>query len=141
MINNQMHTQILIKIPQMAFSTTLTNSCTLQSSLFCAQKSNPLSLKTSILPTQIGKNIVFQPLRHNKVFSPNRCVGKIEASLKWEKGYKNVEVFSKEHLAVSLAYDVAQLSNKFIKERGYFTVALSGGSLIKYLRYVISCHY
>jgi 6-phosphogluconolactonase len=125
----------------MAFSTTLSNSCTLQSSLFCAQKSNPLSLKTSILPTQVGNKIAFQPLRYNKVFSPNRCVGKIEASLKWEKGYKNVEVFSKEHLAVSLAYDVAQLSNKYTKERGAFTVALSGGSLIKYLRKLVESPY
>lgn len=119
----------------MSFLTTLSNSCTLQSSLFCAQKPNPLSLRTSILPTQVGNKIVYQPLRrNNKGFSPNRCVVKIEASLKWEKGYKNIEVFSKEHLAVSLAYDVAQLSTKFTKERGAFTVALSGGSLIKYLR-------
>ncbi|KAI5396787.1 hypothetical protein KIW84_062854 [Lathyrus oleraceus] len=64
-----------------------------------------------------------------------------QASLKWEKGYKNVEVFSKEHLAVSLAYDVAQLSTKFTKERGAFTVALSGGSLIKYLRKLVDSPY
>ncbi|XP_050895397.1 probable 6-phosphogluconolactonase 4, chloroplastic, partial [Lathyrus oleraceus] len=124
------------------FNLHLSNSCTLQSSLFCAQKPNPLSLRTSILPTQVGNKIVYHPLRkNNKVFSPNRCVGKIEASLKWEKGYKNVEVFSKEHLAVSLAYDVAQLSTKFTKERGAFTVALSGGSLIKYLRKLVDSSY
>ncbi|CAI8605623.1 unnamed protein product [Vicia faba] len=125
----------------MAFSTALSNSCTLQSSLFCAQKPNSLSLRTSILPTHVGNKIVYQPLKHNKVFSPNRYVGKIKASLKWEKGYKNVEVFSKEHLAVSLAYDVAQLSTKFTKERGAFTVALSGGSMIKYLRKLVDSPY
>ncbi|XP_058724605.1 probable 6-phosphogluconolactonase 4, chloroplastic [Vicia villosa] len=119
----------------MSFLTTLSNSCTLQSSLFCAQKPNPLSLRTSTLPTQVGNKIVYQPLKHNKVFSPNRCVEKIKASL------KNVEVFSKEHLAVSLAYDVAQLSTKFTKERGAFTVALSGGSLIKYLRKLVDSPY
>lgn len=122
----------------MAFSAALSTSSTLQSSSLCAQKSNPLPLKTSLLfqQPQVGKKLFYQPLRYNnKVVSPKRsCVGKINASLKWEKGYKNVEVFSKEHLAVSLAYDVAQLSNKFTKERGAFTVVLSGGSLIKYLR-------
>ncbi|KAJ1383078.1 NagB/RpiA transferase-like [Sesbania bispinosa] len=44
-----------------------------------------------------------------------------------------VDVFEKEELAVSLAKYVADLSNKFTKERGAFTVCLSGGSLIKYL--------
>ncbi|XP_027339007.1 probable 6-phosphogluconolactonase 4, chloroplastic isoform X2 [Abrus precatorius] len=52
-----------------------------------------------------------------------------------------VEVFSKEHLAVSLAYDVAQLSTKFTRERGAFTVVLSGGSLIKYLRKLVEPPY
>lgn len=46
---------------------------------------------------------------------------------------KNVEVFNKEHLAVSLAKYIADLSNKFISERGCFTVVLSGGA-VKYLR-------
>lgn len=45
-----------------------------------------------------------------------------------------VEVFEKEELAVSLAKYVADLSNKFTNERGAFTVCLSGGSLINYLR-------
>ncbi|KAI5410130.1 hypothetical protein KIW84_055568 [Lathyrus oleraceus] len=45
-----------------------------------------------------------------------------------------VEVFEKEALVVSLAKYVADLSNKFTQQRGAFTVCLSGGSLINYLR-------
>nr|KYP55557.1 hypothetical protein KK1_001774 [Cajanus cajan] len=120
----------------MAFSVAFSTSyCTLQSSILCAQKSNPQSLKTSSLFPP-GKKLFHQPLRY-KDFSPKRGAGEIKASIKWEKGYKKVEVFSKEHLAVSLAYDVAQLSNKFTRERGAFTVVLSGGSLIKYLRKLV----
>lgn len=54
-----------------------------------------------------------------------------------EKGgdKKKVEVFdTEEDLAVSLAKYTADLSDKFSKERGAFTVVLSGGSLIKSLR-------
>ncbi|KAF2299410.1 hypothetical protein GH714_031859 [Hevea brasiliensis] len=45
---------------------------------------------------------------------------------------KEVEVFdSEEAVAVSLAKYTADLSEKFCKERGCFTVVLSGGSLIE----------
>lgn len=48
---------------------------------------------------------------------------------------KNVKVFdSEEDLAVALAKYTADLSDKFTKERGSFTVVVSGGSLIKSLR-------
>ncbi|KAK7320863.1 hypothetical protein VNO77_30748 [Canavalia gladiata] len=125
----------------MAFSAAFSTSYTLQSSLVCTQNSNPLSLNTSLLfPPQVGKKLVHQPLRY-KGLSPKKRFGEIKASIKWEKGFKKVEVFSKEHLAVSLAYDVAQLSNKFTKERGAFTVVLSGGSLIKYLRKLVEPPY
>ena len=51
------------------------------------------------------------------------------------KGEVKKEVFeSEEDLAVSLAKYTAQLSDKFCKERGAFTVVLSGGSLINSLR-------
>lgn len=120
----------------MAFSAAFSTSYTPQSSLLSAHTSNHIFLKTcSLFPSKVGKKLLYQPLRY-KGFSPERCVGKVKA-MKWEKGYKNVEVFTKEHLAVSLAYDVAQHSNKFIRERGAFTVVLSGGSLIKYLRWVL----
>ena len=50
---------------------------------------------------------------------------------------KVVEVFvTEEELAVSLAKYTADLSDKFAKERGSFTVVVSGGSLIKSLRYL-----
>ena len=45
-----------------------------------------------------------------------------------------IEVFEKEELSESLAKYVADLSNKFTNERGSFTVVLSGGSLIDYMR-------
>lgn len=48
---------------------------------------------------------------------------------------RKVQVFdSEEDLAVSLAKYTADLSAKLGKERGSFTVVLSGGSLIKSLR-------
>ncbi|KAK4277609.1 hypothetical protein QN277_015582 [Acacia crassicarpa] len=50
---------------------------------------------------------------------------------------KKVEVFETDELAVPLADYVADLSAKFIKERGNFTVALSGGSLIHHLRKLV----
>ncbi|XP_057453899.1 probable 6-phosphogluconolactonase 4, chloroplastic isoform X1 [Lotus japonicus] len=52
-----------------------------------------------------------------------------------------VEVFEKEELAASLAKYVADLSNKFTAERGAFTVCLSGGSLISYLRKLLEAPY
>lgn len=46
-----------------------------------------------------------------------------------------MEVFdSEDALAVSLAKYAADLSEKFVKEKGSFTVVVSGGSLIKSLR-------
>jgi 6-phosphogluconolactonase len=54
-----------------------------------------------------------------------------------QKNKKAVEVFdTEEELAVSLAKYTADLSDKFAKERGSFTVVVSGGSLIKSLRYL-----
>ncbi|KAK6933686.1 Glucosamine/galactosamine-6-phosphate isomerase, partial [Dillenia turbinata] len=51
------------------------------------------------------------------------------------KSNPKVNVFdSEEDLSVSLAKYTAELSEKFAKERGAFTVVLSGGSLIKSLR-------
>lgn len=120
----------------------LSSTFTPQSSLLCSpKKPTPLSPTTWLLQAQVGhhQKLLYQSLRYSKRIAPiaanNKRLGSpITASLKWEKGYTNVEVFTKDHLAVSLAYDIAQLSSKFIKERGAFTVALSGGSLIKYLR-------
>ncbi|KAJ8775280.1 hypothetical protein K2173_020284 [Erythroxylum novogranatense] len=55
---------------------------------------------------------------------------------------KKVEVFeSEEDLALSLAGYTADLSKKFAKEKGSFTVVLSGGSLIKSLRKLLEPPY
>jgi 6-phosphogluconolactonase len=59
-----------------------------------------------------------------------------------EKKKKKVEVFdTEEDLSVSLAKYTADLSDKFTKERGAFTVVLSGGSLIKSLRKLLEPPY
>lgn len=48
---------------------------------------------------------------------------------------KRVEIYDlEENLAIDLAKFTANLSDKFCKERGAFTVVVSGGSLIKSLR-------
>lgn len=55
---------------------------------------------------------------------------------------KAVEVFDTEDdVATSLAKYTADLSEKFAKERGSFTVVLSGGSLIKSLRKLLEPPY
>ncbi|GAB2228542.1 hypothetical protein Droror1_Dr00022662 [Drosera rotundifolia] len=55
-----------------------------------------------------------------------------------KKGNTNLTVFdSEEELSLSLAKYVADHSAKFVKERGAFTVVLSGGSLIKSLRKLV----
>ncbi|GFZ06391.1 NagB/RpiA/CoA transferase-like superfamily protein [Actinidia rufa] len=64
------------------------------------------------------------------------------AEIATEKGKGKVQVFdSEEDLAVSLAKYTAYLSNKFVKERGAFTVVLSGGSLVKSLRKLLESPY
>jgi 6-phosphogluconolactonase len=60
--------------------------------------------------------------------------GLVKASM---NSNKDVHVLSKEHLAVSLAKYVAELSEKYIQEKGRFTVVLSPGP-VKYLRYIVS---
>ncbi|XP_010940917.1 probable 6-phosphogluconolactonase 4, chloroplastic [Elaeis guineensis] len=58
------------------------------------------------------------------------------------KGKQELLVFeSEEELAVSLAKYTAELSEKFARERGAFTVVLSGGSLIKSLRKLVEPPY
>ncbi|KAG2240217.1 hypothetical protein Bca4012_014755 [Brassica carinata] len=51
---------------------------------------------------------------------------------------KRVEIYdAEENLAIDLAKYTADLSDKFCKERGAFTVVVSGGSLIKSLRKLV----
>lgn len=55
---------------------------------------------------------------------------------------REVLVFgSEEELAFSLAKYTAELSDKCIRERGAFTVVLSGGSLVKSLRRLVESPY
>ncbi|XP_059667292.1 probable 6-phosphogluconolactonase 4, chloroplastic [Cornus florida] len=64
------------------------------------------------------------------------------AEIATEKGKGKVQVFdSEEDLAVSVAKYTADLSDKFAKERGAFTVVFSGGSLIKCLRKLVEPPY
>ncbi|KAE9604045.1 hypothetical protein Lal_00002002 [Lupinus albus] len=73
---------------------------------------------------------------------PNNSVAcKVKSSMAETKNNVVVEVFDKEEIAVSLAEYVAKISNKFTKERGAFTVTLSGGSLITHLRKLLEPPY
>ncbi|CAN8265033.1 unnamed protein product [Cochlearia groenlandica] len=55
---------------------------------------------------------------------------------------KRVEIFdTEENLSVDLAKFTSDLSGKFCKERGAFTVVVSGGSLIKSLRKLVESPY
>lgn len=57
------------------------------------------------------------------------------ATEKGKEEKKRVEIFdTEENLAVELAKYTADLSDKYCKEKGAFTVVVSGGSLIKSLR-------
>ncbi|KAI3735453.1 hypothetical protein L6452_14951 [Arctium lappa] len=71
-------------------------------------------------------------------------VRSITSLQKWksEKGKVNVLKFhSEEDVAVSLAKYIADLSAKFIKENGCFSVVLSGGTLIDTLRKLLEPPY
>ncbi|KAG0454289.1 hypothetical protein HPP92_025593 [Vanilla planifolia] len=58
------------------------------------------------------------------------------------KGDPGILVFgSEEELSVSLAKHTADLSEKFCRERGAFTVVISGGSLVKSLRKLVESPY
>ncbi|KAL5726784.1 6-phosphogluconolactonase [Ranunculus cassubicifolius] len=56
--------------------------------------------------------------------------------------YPESQIFNtEEHLSVALARYTADLSNKFVKEKGLFTVVLSGGTLIDALRKLLEPPY
>ncbi|XP_020236760.1 probable 6-phosphogluconolactonase 4, chloroplastic [Cajanus cajan] len=87
---------------------------------------HPPSAHLSLRPLTFRRLIAIA-LHSNALLPP------IKASMADTNKNVAVEVFDKDDLAVSLAKYVADLSDKFTKERGAFTVCLSGGSLIKYL--------
>ncbi|OAY85511.1 putative 6-phosphogluconolactonase 4, chloroplastic [Ananas comosus] len=84
--------------------------------------------------TLIAPRIAFpSPARLRQ--SPLNAMASSAAAAAATKGSKELIVFgSEEELAVSLAKYTAELSEKFVRERGAFSVVLSGGSLIKSIR-------
>ncbi|KAF7830770.1 putative 6-phosphogluconolactonase 4, chloroplastic [Senna tora] len=92
---------------------------------------------TSLILSSIGhKSLCPSPLRYNnKVgvcgINPKRLVGRVKASKDEEGTNKNIAVLNKDHLAVSLAKYVADLSNQFIHNRKCFTLVLSAHSVKK----------
>ncbi|KAE9595917.1 hypothetical protein Lal_00030809 [Lupinus albus] len=128
----------------MATSTLFSLSCTPQSRLFTKQSSNPISSTMSFLSPQVGQKHLYHPLRHNGIspipMNPMRTHVGGSVSVKASLNNNDVEVFSKEHLAVSLAKYVSGISNKFIREKGCFTLVLSGGS-VKYLKKLVDSPY
>ncbi|KAH7855594.1 hypothetical protein Vadar_026582 [Vaccinium darrowii] len=125
----------------MAFS-----SCTFTATLRTPLTPLPSLRRSPPHTTLISQFIVTKPLRCSLRLNSSSTIGvnpkKFEckasssmAETTTEKGKGKVQVFDTEdELAVSLAKYIADLSDKYSKERGFFTVVLSGGSLIKSLR-------
>lgn len=124
------------------------SSCTFAATLGTiptgVSSARPLALSFPLSCQSFVHNHLVSSIESRSVFSvigvyPKKFECKTKASMAemvTEKGKGNVKVFeSEEDLAVSLAKYTADLSDKFAKERGAFTVALSGGSLIKSLRF------
>lgn len=86
---------------------------------------SPRLISTSLISTNA--------LRPTKRLLSSHCQAAAISSMSTDK--RKVEIFeSEEELAPAIAKYIAELSEKFCKERGNFTVVLSGGSLIKSLR-------
>ncbi|KAI3857153.1 hypothetical protein MKW98_010567 [Papaver atlanticum] len=119
------------------------------------QSSSNLSFSSSIqrlIPIRINSF-----LRSNKVNLISTSRSRIQRPSKWKlqsssmagivnssekREHHKKEIFeNEEDLSISLAKYIADLSEKFVKERGSFTVTLSGGSLIKSLRKLAEAPY
>ncbi|KAK2985973.1 hypothetical protein RJ640_028291 [Escallonia rubra] len=100
------------------------------------QSSPPPNLRLTLRPA--GQSPILRSIRPIASPSGNKHTHIIKAAaaeMATEKGKGNVQVYdTEEDLSVSLAKYTAELSEKYAKERGAFTVVLSGGSLIKSLR-------
>ncbi|CAA3013010.1 probable 6-phosphogluconolactonase 4, chloroplastic [Olea europaea subsp. europaea] len=71
-----------------------------------------------------------------------KCPSPASMDLTPRKCKTNVRKFqSEEDVAKALAKYVADLSEKYIREKGYFSVVLSGGTLIHTLRKLVECPY
>ncbi|XP_028777894.1 6-phosphogluconolactonase 3, chloroplastic-like [Neltuma alba] len=115
-------------------------SCVPVNRPFCIQRSHSASQTTSslMLPSQGSRKSQHQPLK-----SKRRLCGTVKALLQNEdKNYtKNVEVLSHEHLLDSLANDIVELSNNYIREKGSFSVALADTSSVRFLRRLLKPAY
>ncbi|XP_064946492.1 probable 6-phosphogluconolactonase 4, chloroplastic [Musa acuminata AAA Group] len=87
-----------------------------------------ISLSTATAPTHLRS--------HRRPTSPpSAMASKATSAASAASGKQGLLVFDREEvLSVSLAKYTAELSEKFVRERGAFTVVLSGGSLIMSLR-------
>ncbi|KAJ8466039.1 hypothetical protein OPV22_028591 [Ensete ventricosum] len=87
-----------------------------------------ISLSAATAPTHLRS--------HRRATSPpSAMASEATSAATAASGKQGLLVFdSEEELSVSLAKYTAELSAKFVRERGAFTVVLSGGSLIQSLR-------
>ncbi|RZS20023.1 hypothetical protein BHM03_00052493 [Ensete ventricosum] len=87
-----------------------------------------ISLSAATAPTHLRS--------HRRATSPpSAMASEATSAATAASGKRGLLVFdSEEELSVSLAKYTAELSAKFVRERGAFTVVLSGGSLIQSLR-------
>ncbi|XP_028790803.1 probable 6-phosphogluconolactonase 4, chloroplastic [Neltuma alba] len=111
--------------------------CNPQTRSVSKPQSPPMAFLSS---PQIGHKSLIRPLRSNNGVSPVGPRRNMPGLVVKASVDGNVEVFTKEYLAVSLAKYVADLSQQFIQDRGYFTVVLSGNS-VKYLRKLVEPPY
>ncbi|RRT43015.1 hypothetical protein B296_00037020, partial [Ensete ventricosum] len=88
-----------------------------------------ISLSAATAPTHLRS--------HRRATSPpSAMASEATSAATAASGKQGLLVFdSEEELSVSLAKYTAELSAKFVRERGAFTVVLSGGSLIQSLRF------
>lgn len=118
----------------MASSMCATTPLSLSSSL----RTNLSSSRTSRAPLiSLRVSPIFQALSFKSVRTnfKNPISASASASARMAGQNKKIEKFeTEEEVAVRLAKYTADLSAKFVKERGAFTVVLSGGSLIDALR-------
>ncbi|MED6110755.1 hypothetical protein PIB30_045743 [Stylosanthes scabra] len=129
----------------MATSTPFSVSCiTSQARLLYKQNPKQPSHNTTLSLFGHKSSLCNNPLRYNNgafsplVMKPKRAhhVGVVKAQ--WNS--RSIEVLDKQHIPVSLAKYVFDLSEKFIKEKGSFTIVLSGNS-VKYLKMLVEPPY
>ncbi|KAL1309608.1 hypothetical protein HN51_052306 [Arachis hypogaea] len=129
----------------MATTSPFSISCISQTKLLHKQNPHqPSHYTRSSLSPQFkhkSSSLLYNPLRYNGV-SPIVMKPKSgNAGVSVKALYnKTVEVFNKEYISVSLAKYVADLSEKFIKQRGFFSIALSGNS-VKHLKALVEPPY